>query len=227
MRHFKSVKDGLQALNRRIDVVVPFLPLTRTEQRVVADTALRHHFACYREPGVHAGDKDQRRLLGNLIIHHTDDYVKHVADHYVPMEGASSMLRVAQETDGAMNAKYLRRALGLTDAERAHVVRQKAEGGGGAGGGGGGGAICASPTIWVHHRLPDDDIVMVRDKPLPNPPDADDEGKEGKAAHDDDDGGELGGRFVDVGDDGGAGGGGGGSGGGGGGGDDIDFDHPF
>ena len=116
-------------------------------------------------------------MLGNIVVHHTDDYVKYVASYYVPMEGASSMLRVAQETESSLTSAYLGRSLDLTDAERSYVLQDHGKQPDG---------VTGRPCMWVHHRLPDGDIIVVRKKPQPNKSVSDDK-SEGKAAYDDDD----------------------------------------
>jgi DNA polymerase III delta prime subunit len=158
MRKFASINQEISALARRITAIVPFLPLTKLEQRIVADTSLRDHFAAYHDPAIHEGPEEERRLLGNIVIRCSDDYLKHIGDSYNPMEGASSMIKAAQETEGNLLSGWMRKTLPLDEAEYKLLV-----------------ADCApakdseKPVIWLHHRLPADDVVMQRRKPVRNP----------------------------------------------------------
>ena len=200
MRKFRSINEEISALTRRITAIVPFLPLTTLEQRIVADTALRDHFAAYHDPAIHEGPEEERRLLGNLVVRCSDDYLKHVSDAYKPMEGASSMIKAADETEGKMLSDWMRKTLPLEEAERQLAISNEAPA-----------KESQRPVIWLHHRLPSDDVVILRRKPARNGGAAEEDAAleaEGKA----DDGA----GFLGMAAGGGGGGGGGGGAGGGG-----------
>ena len=86
LKQFKSVNKELQALARRIDALVPFLPLTKAQQVVVADTAMRQRLMVYRLPAVLKGDATKKRLLGNAKVRHTRGLAKYAASTYDPMD---------------------------------------------------------------------------------------------------------------------------------------------
>lgn len=106
LRRFKKVHAELQALSRRIDVVVPFLPFTEEQQIVVADTALRQALGVYRDPCVLEGPEDKKRLLGNVKLKHTSGLTKHASTFYDEMQGASSMCGIAREANGLFLNKF-------------------------------------------------------------------------------------------------------------------------
>ena len=98
-----------QALARRIDDIVPFLPFTKNEQVVVADMELRHRMLEYRKPcvtKVPVGQEDKRRLLGNLKLRHTRSLTEYATTYYEEMQGASTMAKVATQADGLFIGKY-------------------------------------------------------------------------------------------------------------------------
>jgi len=117
LREFKGVHRELQALARRIDLVVPFLPFTEQQQVVVADTALRQVLSVYREPCVLAGDDDKRRLLGNTKLRHTRSLTEHAATFYDEMQGASSMCGVARDANGLFLTKFSEEKLAIPERQ--------------------------------------------------------------------------------------------------------------
>ncbi|MBT5752918.1 MAG: hypothetical protein HOI33_09480, partial [Rhodospirillaceae bacterium] len=62
-------KPMASALLRRIDLIVPFVPLAREEQVVVGDMELRNFFADYRKPPLwEPKPGEQPRMAGNLVV---------------------------------------------------------------------------------------------------------------------------------------------------------------
>ena len=100
MKFFKSVSPELQALVRRINLVVPFLPFTEDEQRVLSDLEIRNVLSRWRDPPTE--DRD----VGNVVVHHTEGLVDLVAKGYVPMEGASSLISEAQRVAQKASTAY-------------------------------------------------------------------------------------------------------------------------
>jgi hypothetical protein len=84
MTEFHGVHKELRALGRRIDYMIPFLPFTKEEQPIVADTALRGRFQNYRDPAILEEEENtsKRRSVGNLHLHHTPEFCTYVADRY-------------------------------------------------------------------------------------------------------------------------------------------------
>eukprot|EP00957_Ditylum_brightwellii_P204294 15338569-Ditylum_brightwellii.AAC.1 len=118
IREFGSVHEDIKALCRRIDLIVPFVPFTLNERKVVADIALTERFSCYREPCILKGPEDKRRSFGNLYLRSTRSFAKYAAGRYDPMQGASGMLSAVQQADGKFQMKILRNQLGLTDHQK-------------------------------------------------------------------------------------------------------------
>jgi hypothetical protein len=118
MKEFGSVDESIKALCRRIDDIVPFLPFTKRERRVVADIAVSHRFSLYREPCVLRGPEDKRRYIGNLHLRSTKSFAAYAADSYDPMQGASGMLAAVHRADGRFQMMVSRDKLGLSDEQR-------------------------------------------------------------------------------------------------------------
>jgi hypothetical protein len=118
MLQFRGVNEELQALGRRIDFMIPFLPFNKQEQPIVADTALRSRFQLYRDPAVllREPDEQKRRTVGNLHLRHTPEYCGYVVEQYSHMHGASSMLSEAAAADGQFLTQLLQDDFDLTPA---------------------------------------------------------------------------------------------------------------
>ena len=155
----------LAAIVRRIDVVVPFLPLTKQEQLVVTDTVLRNGFARYRAPAVRAkpGHEDAMRAVGNVIVNYTDVYIHHAASQYRPMEGASSLHQAVTEVtssfmskilSGSPDLKWLTADGGLIALTRSHseFTRRKEP-------------QPSAKTVWVHWNTQLHDVQFLSAKP--------------------------------------------------------------
>jgi len=100
MKFFESVSPELQALVRRINLVVPFLPFTEDERHVVSDLEIRNVLSRWRDPPT------EKRGIGNIVVHHTAGLVDLVAQGYAPMEGASSLIGEAQRVAQKASAAY-------------------------------------------------------------------------------------------------------------------------
>ena len=105
LQQFRGVDRELQALARRIDEIVPFLPFTTHEQMVVADMELRRRLSDYRQPCVNAPE-DKKRMLGNVMLKHTRMLTAHATKFYDPMTGATTMGNVAREADGLFITRF-------------------------------------------------------------------------------------------------------------------------
>lgn len=110
IKQFKGGHSDVQAVARRINYTIPFLPFTEDEREVVADMEIRRRFQQWRTPAVLQGPEEDRKLYGNLHLAHTPDFLAYVVSHYVAMEGASSMARVVQCVNGDF-------ALGLSEGK--------------------------------------------------------------------------------------------------------------
>ena len=160
MREFASVHVDLKALCRRIDVIVPFLPFTKSERKVVADIALIERFSLYREPCVLSGPEDKRRSFGNLFLTSTKAFASYAASEcYDPMQGASGMLSAVQQADGKFNLMFVRDQLNLTDAQKLRVKNAKPPpppiGDGDE-----------EPTFWVHYDKDEEAISISQSRPV-------------------------------------------------------------
>ena len=110
IKQFKGVHSDVQAVARRINYTIPFLPFTEDEREVVADMEIRRRFQQWRTPAVLQGPEEDRKLYGNLHLAHTPDFLAYAVSQYVAMEGASSMARVVEGVDGDF-------ALGLSEGK--------------------------------------------------------------------------------------------------------------
>lgn len=159
MQEFASVHEDLKALCRRVDVIVPFLPFSLAERKVVADIAVTERFSLYREPCVLGGPEEKRRSLGNLRLHSTRAFASYAAGCYDSMQGASGMLSVVQRADGKFLMMKLRDQLGLTESQRARIESDKSP------------ASCedgtsiAEPTFWVHFDRDAEEISITQSCP--------------------------------------------------------------
>lgn len=122
IKEFGSVHKDIKALCRRIDVIVPFLPFTKSERKVVADTAVIERFSLYRDPCVLQGPEDKRRSIGNLHLHSTRSFSIYAASLYDPMVGASGMLSAVQQADGKFQMMSVRGQFCLTKEQKARVI---------------------------------------------------------------------------------------------------------
>lgn len=99
---FQGIASDLSALYRRIDGIVPFLPFSKPEREVVADSVLRGFFAPYREPPRLDGPKELRRPIGSVLAHVYPELVSLTAGAYEEMDGAPSMHKVARRCRNEM-----------------------------------------------------------------------------------------------------------------------------
>eukprot|EP00960_Hanusia_phi_P024208 713382-Hanusia_phi.AAC.3 len=97
-KFFVGIKPELVALFRRFDAVIPFLPFTEKEQLVVADTVIRSYLARYRDPPQTDPSINlaHRRMIGDLIVHHSRKVALLASESYCPFEGASSLQKYAK-----------------------------------------------------------------------------------------------------------------------------------
>ena len=158
MTFFRRINPELQALVRRIDLIVPFVPLAREEQVVVGDMELRSFFADYRKPPLwEPKPGEQPRMAGNLVVRHTEDVAELTADEYSVMEGASSMKKAA-------NKFCIPITIGYAEHEWKHAPQVM-----GVVSGGDGSSVPLN-KIWLH--VPDDEsknVVVATEKPKPKP----------------------------------------------------------
>jgi len=117
---FKYIHSDIQALARRIDGIIPFLPFTITQQKVVADTALREYESSYREPCVK--EEDNRRCIGNVHLQHTKGFVEYAIEEYEPMHGASTMVSAARRTDGKFHVAFRSGQLNITEKQYDRLI---------------------------------------------------------------------------------------------------------
>jgi hypothetical protein len=113
-KFLESISDELLALYRRFDAVIPFLPFTGHEQVVVADTELRLYFADYRNPPdanlpdtTAAASHEKRRVVGNLIVNHTEQVSRIIAAAYHASEGASALQKAVKVLHGQISSAHL------------------------------------------------------------------------------------------------------------------------
>ena len=153
IREFGSIHEDVKALCRRIDAIVPFLSFTPKEKRVVADTVLTERFSLYREPCLTEGPEEKRRSLGNLRLQSTKAFVSYTADSYDPMQGASSMLAVAQQIDGKFQMMFVRDKLGLTPEQETRITDPKPS------------SAPDEPIFWVHYDQKTSEISITQSMP--------------------------------------------------------------
>jgi len=137
-------------------LIVPFVPFTLNERKVVADIALTERFSCYREPCILKGPEDKRRSFGNLYLRSTRSFAKYAAGRYDPMQGASGMLSAVQQADGKFQMKILRNQLGLTDHQKVRVRSETAHSSGTAN----------EPVLWVHYDKETEEIYIIQSHPI-------------------------------------------------------------
>ena len=157
MRELASVHEDIKALCRRIDVIVPFVPFTMTERKVVADIALTHRFSLYREPCILTGPEEKRRSFGNLFLRSTKAFARYAASCYDPMQGASAMLSVVQQADGKFQMMSLRGNLGLSDIQKNRIKRDAAPDPG---------ETQQEPSFWVHFDRETEEISITQSQPV-------------------------------------------------------------
>jgi len=155
MRNLKRIDADLEALCRRIDVIVPFLPFTSKERKVVADIALRDRLSLYREPCKLTGPEEQRRLLGNLCFMSTRAFETHIASFYDPMQGASGMLSCVQQVDGKFQMMSLRNQLGLSNDQKRRIQSDKPCSDG-----------TIEPSFWIHYDKVVEAISITQSRPV-------------------------------------------------------------
>ena len=148
---FSGVHKELKALASRIDRIIPFLPFTTREQKVVADTALRERENLYRSPAVTTGDTGQRRAVGNMHLCHTKQFGDHAANEYDPMEGARSMVAMAGQVDGKFNVAFGRGSLNITTAQRDRMLSTVQV------------DDVPEPKIWIHYDS-DSEVISLQTK---------------------------------------------------------------
>ena len=143
MKQFKQVHQDVQALARRINYTIPFLPFTKDERRVVVDLEIRNKFHSWRSPAVLTGRDEKlhkNKLYGNLQLIHTDEFLDYAASQYVPMEGASSISRVVEQVDGDFTDRLSDNRFQLSDAEWKAIKSDKPRPTG-----------VSEPKFWVHY----------------------------------------------------------------------------
>ena len=122
LQELRGVHKDIQALERRITQIVPFLPFTTRQQKVVADTALRERETLYREPAVLNGPDEGRRIIGNLHLQHTKRFGDYAAEKYEPLRGASSMISIASQVDGKFLVAIQKKRLSMSEAQRTRLL---------------------------------------------------------------------------------------------------------
>lgn len=150
---FGSVHEDIKALCRRIDVIVPFLPFTPSELKVVAATALTERFSIYREPCILNGPEEKCRSFGNLHLHSTRAFAAYAAGLYDPIQGASVMLSAVQQADGKFQMMSLRDQLGLTPEQKARVMNPNPTN------------ESNEPEFWVHYDKDTEEICITQSRP--------------------------------------------------------------
>jgi len=125
LKQFKGVHSDVQALARRINYTIPFLPFTEDERDVVADMEIRRKFQQWRTPAVLQGPKEERKLYGNLHLVHTPDFLEYAVSQYTAMEGASSMARVVETVDGDFALKMSENKFRLTTKQQKRIQSDK------------------------------------------------------------------------------------------------------
>jgi len=118
MLQFRGVNSELQALARRINATIPFLPFTEDEREVVADMEIRRKFQQWRSPAVLQGPPEARKLFGNLNFVHSPDFLAYAVEQYDAMEGASSMARIVDKVDGDFADAMSEGSFGLSAAQQ-------------------------------------------------------------------------------------------------------------
>eukprot|EP00808_Paulinella_micropora_P007573 g31989.t1 len=93
IKFFASIDESLVALARRVDGIVPFLPFSSYETKVVADTVLREYFGRYRDAPVPPRPEanNEGRQIGNVVVSFTPKVVIEASKNYQPESGASSI----------------------------------------------------------------------------------------------------------------------------------------
>jgi hypothetical protein len=161
MKQFKQVHQDVQALARRINWTIPFLPFTKDERRVVVDLEIRNKFQVWRSPAVLTGREEKlhkNKLYGNLQLIHTDEFLNYAASQYVPMEGASSISRVVEQVDGDFTDRLSENRFQLSDAEWKAIKSDKPRPTG-----------VSEPTFWVHYDENDAIIKLLQSEPESRP----------------------------------------------------------
>jgi hypothetical protein len=151
MKKFKEVDKDVQALARRINSTIPFLPFTKDERRVVTDLEIRKKFQQWSSPAVLTNCQQnlhKNKLYGNLQLIHTRDFLKHAASQYVPMEGASSVSRVVEQVDGDFILRLSEKRFQLSEDEWKVIRSDKPRPKG-----------CPEPKFWVDY---DEDDKIIR-----------------------------------------------------------------
>jgi hypothetical protein len=104
IRFFQGMK--LEAIVRRLNIIIPFIPFSKSETLVVSDTYIRHLFGRLREPP--APDGPEPRVVGSIAAMHTSGLCRCVAECYEPMEGASSLENGATQHTRCVKTDYSR-----------------------------------------------------------------------------------------------------------------------
>eukprot|EP00505_MAST-04D_sp_SCG-Rhode-Island_P000067 Stramenopile-MAST_4_protein_67 len=155
-QHFETLTrtGDLKALARRIDYIVPFMPFTKIEQAIVADTCCREAFGLYREPKIVNCPQKYRRFCGNLYLRHSKEYCNYVAHQYDESEGTSIIAAVVQEVNGLFLQKLVQEELVMTDEEKERIFDtekrdQKGE-----------------PSFWIHYDRELEQVRVTRNMPV-------------------------------------------------------------
>jgi hypothetical protein len=150
---FGRISNDLKALSRRIDAIVPFVPFTIRERKVVAENALNERFSFYREPCVLDGPVEKRRSFGNLRLHSTKSFASYAAGMYDPMQGAGGILSAVQNADGRFQMMLFRNQLNLTTEQKERISDPKCSDKG------------VEPEFWVHYDRDTEEIYITQSQP--------------------------------------------------------------
>ena len=158
MKQFKNVHQDVQALSRRINCTIPFLPFTNHERTVVTDLEIRNKFQNWRSPAVLTGLAEKHKLFGNLQLIHTLDFLNHAVSQYKPMEGASSISRAVEQVNGDFTSRLCEKRFQLSDDEWKVIRSDKPRPKG-----------FSEPKFWVHYDEDDTIIRVLQSEPESSP----------------------------------------------------------
>ena len=151
---FRRMDEGLLAVARRIDSIIPFLPFTKKEQVIVADTALREIESLYREPKIETGPEENRRLVGNLHLQHTKAFCDYVASKYDPSEGASVIEGIVSDANGLFLTKFVQDELGVSSTQLKRIFNTS--------------RITSDdePSFWIHFDKVTEQVTVTQTMPI-------------------------------------------------------------
>ena len=114
VRYFGVLQPELgMALLSCVDKIIPFMPFSRKEQVIMADTMLRNMLKRYVDPPVigHNVEGYNRRLIGNIVV----NFVERVADivglQYTETLGARAISRGVQDISKLVIKSYLKQEI--------------------------------------------------------------------------------------------------------------------